>query len=70
MCGQGLAAKEPHIFEGVMDRFLYVDILKQTLSPFIELTFPASHRFMQDNNPKHTSNDASDFMEEEGRKRA
>ena len=54
------------IFEGVMDRFLYVEILKQTLSPFIESTFPVSHCFMQDNDPKHTSNYAADFMDEEG----
>ena len=54
------------IFEGIMDRFLYVEILKQTLSPFIESTFPTSHRLMQDNDPKHTSSYAADFMEEEG----
>ena len=49
-----------------MDRFLYVEILKQTLLPFIQTTFPSSHRFMQDNDPKHTSVYASEFMEQEG----
>ena len=49
-----------------MDRFLYVEILKQTLLPFIQTTFPSSHRFMQDNDPKHTSVYASEFMGQEG----
>ena len=53
-------------FEGIMDRHLYVEILKQTLIPFIKTTYPTAHRFMQDNNPKHTSIYASDFMEEKG----
>ena len=54
------------IFEGIMDRFLYVEILKQTLIPFIETTYPTTHWFMQDNDPKHTSIYAADFMEEKG----
>ena len=48
-----------------MDRFLYVDILKQALLPSLVI-FPDSHRFMQDNDPKHVSNYAKDFMEAEG----
>ena len=54
------------IFEGTMDRFLYVEILKQTLLPFIESTYPASHQSMQDNDPKHVSAYARDFMVEKG----
>ena len=52
------------IFEGIMDRFLYVQILEKTLIPFIESTYPAAHRFMQNNDPKHTSVHAANFMTE------
>ena len=36
------------------------------LLPFIKTTFPFSHRFMQDNNPKQTSAYALEFMQQEG----
>lgn len=56
------------IFEGRMDARLYCDILQQTLLPFLEEKFspPATHRFIQDNDPKHVSRMAQAFYLEKG----
>ena len=54
------------IFEGIMDRFLYTDILDTGMLPFITEVYPFHHHFMQDNDPKHTSIHARNFMEENG----
>ena len=53
------------IFEGIMDADLYCNILKSHLVPFINAQLP-NHRFMQDNDPKHTSRAAKAFFEENG----
>ena len=52
------------IFEGTMDGSLYIQILDQTLLPFIADVYPDGHRFMADNDPKHTSGVAHGFLEE------
>ena len=49
------------IFDGIMDADLYINILQQTLLPFICANFQ-DHRFMQDNDLKHTSRKAVKFM--------
>lgn len=49
-----------------MDAAMYIDILKETLKPFIDEVYPDNHRFMQDNDPKHTSQLASTFFTENG----
>ena len=54
------------IFEGTMDAELYVTILRQTLLPFLCDVYPAGHRLMQENDPKHTSRRPVSFFEEEG----
>ena len=43
----------------------YCDILEQTLLPFVRKVFPDGYRFQQDNDSKHTSNYAKDYLENE-----
>ena len=50
------------IFEGIMDAVAYIDILECTLVPFINDVYPDSHKFMADNNPKHTSTAAQQYL--------
>ena len=51
------------IFEGIMKKELYVDILEKTPIPFVRDIFPEAHRFMLDNDPKYTSGLAREFFE-------
>ena len=54
------------IFDGIMNAERYISILELTLVPFVEENYPNGHRFMQDNDPKHTSRRAAAFFEEKG----
>ncbi len=54
------------IFSGILKAPLYVQILEQTLLPFLRDVFPNEHRFMQDNDPKHTSRIGKKFLEDNG----
>ena len=47
-----------------MEQHLFVDILRETLLPFIRQVYPTGHRLMQDNDPKHTSLYGRDFLED------
>jgi len=40
-----------------------VEILKSTLLPFVRSVYPDGHKLMQDNDPKHVSHYARDWME-------
>ena len=53
------------IFEGIMDTDFYLEILRRHLVPFIQSNFPSTHRFMQDNDSRHTSRKAKNFFESE-----
>ena len=53
-------------FEGIMDRYLYIDILDKTLKPFIKKNYSNGHHLMADNDSKHTSVAAKQFLEENG----
>ena len=47
-----------------MKKELFVSILDGTLVPFTTDVYPEEHRFMQDNDLKHTSGYASDWMQD------
>ena len=53
------------VFEGIMDTDFYLDILRRHLVPFIQSNFPSTHRFMQDNDSRHTSRLTKNFFESE-----
>lgn len=49
-----------------MNAPLYIAILDATLIPFISRVYPDHHRFMQDNDPKHTSHLAAEYLSSKG----
>ena len=49
-----------------MDAPMYCDILRRTLLPFLRDVYPEGQKLFQDNDPKHTSRCAKQFLEENG----
>ena len=49
-----------------MDGILFTEIIEKTLLPFLKMACPDGHRFMQDNDPKHTSRLAKQFYIDKG----
>ena len=49
-----------------MDATGYIEILLKTLVPMINILYPDGHRFVQDNDPKHTFTLANSFYRENG----
>ena len=47
-----------------MKKELFVIILEGILLPFIDIVYLEGHKFMMDNDPKHTSGYAADWMRE------
>ena len=55
------------IFDQTMGAPVYIGILRDFLLPILEEEFQGSaYRFMQDNDPKHTSKKAKEFYAQEG----
>ena len=54
------------VFTGTMTATRYVKILEAALLPFLKKNYPDGHRYMQDNDPKHTSLYAREWYKDNG----
>ena len=63
MIGRGLVAVELLEYASSRVLWMYINILDKTLKPFIHHVYSDGHRFMADNDPKHNSIAARDWLE-------
>ena len=52
------------IFDGIMKSDFYQEEILRPTIPFLQNVFPDGHRWMHDNNPKHTSRSTKQFMQD------
>ena len=50
------------VFDGIMDRYLFKEILEETLIPSVEHLFPEGAHACRFNDPKHTSHFATQYL--------
>ena len=55
-----------HIVDGNLDQYQYLQILKETLLPFVRLTFGHTFVYQDDNASPHIARPVINFMETEG----
>lgn len=61
-CFSGFGIGPLHNIIGTMDRFMYRDILKNVMLPYVEEQMPLRFQFQQDNDPKHSSKLVKEFF--------
>lgn len=64
-CFSGYGMGPLHRIDGIMDRFVYRDILKNVMLPYVEDNLPLRYKFQQDNDPKHSSKLLKAFFQDE-----
>lgn len=64
-CVSGYGTGPLFVIEGILDRFGYLDILKNEMLTYAEEHLPITWIFQQDNDPKHKSRVIRDWLENE-----
>ena len=62
-CFSGKGMGPIHHIDGIMDRFMYRDILQNLMLPYAENEMPLQYRFQQDNEPKRTSKICKEWLQ-------
>jgi transposase len=65
-CFSGGGVGPFHKINGIMDRFIYKDILDTKMLPYAEWNMPLRWVFQHDNDPKHSSKLVKDYLQDSG----